>query len=129
MNNTSVILNNSIMPYPHNMETSAEKLRALCLYRVSTGQQVYYNEKHEADRECWAAHIYGAYLSCDTSLICSLGVFSLASCCSACFICSGIVGWRDLALSSTLREYSEKQAVIASACPDLKNSRYFPGSV
>lgn len=49
MNNTSVILNNSIMPYPHNMETSAEKLRALCLYRVSTGQQVYYNEKHEAD--------------------------------------------------------------------------------
>ena len=43
--------------------------------------------------------------------------------------CSGIVGWRDLALSSTLREYSEKQAVIASACPDLKNSRYFPGSV
>lgn len=37
------------MPYPHNMETSAEKLRALCLYRVSTGQQVYYNEKHEAD--------------------------------------------------------------------------------
>ena len=76
-----------------------------------------------------AAHIFGAYLSCDTSLICSLGGFSLASCCSACFICSGIMGWRDLALSSTLREYSEKQAVIASACPDLKNSRYFPGSV
>lgn len=37
------------MPYSHNTETLAEKLRVLCLYRVSTGQQVYYNEKHEAD--------------------------------------------------------------------------------
>ena len=34
---------------------------------------------------------------------------------------------RDLDLFSTFREYSEKQAVIASACPDLKNNKYLSG--
>ena len=35
----------------------------------------------------------------------------------------------DFALLNTFREYSEKQAVIASACPALKNSRYLSGPV
>ena len=35
----------------------------------------------------------------------------------------------DFALFSTIREYSEKQAVMASACEDLKKSRYLSGPV
>lgn len=34
----------------------------------------------------------------------------------------------DFALLNTFREYSEKQAVIASACPALKNNRYLSGA-
>ena len=35
----------------------------------------------------------------------------------------------DFALLNIFREYSEKQAVIASACPALKNNRYLSGPV
>ncbi len=38
-------------------------------------------------------------------------------------------GLAGLGLIQHLAGIFEKQAVIASACPDLKNSRYFPGSV
>ena len=44
---TSVIPNHTTIPY--NILSQDKANRVLCLYRVSTDQQVYYNENHEAD--------------------------------------------------------------------------------